>query len=94
MSKKKKPVDRSGDTLLNGSGIYRRENILNINDPVSELHADVPRIKIKEIRAIHHQGEVYINAKDVSLMMRRCSLKFNSASVMNFVRRFIVNLIQ
>ncbi len=96
MAKRKKPVNRSGDAiLLNGTGIYRRENILNIQEPIKPILFAKHRIpNIKEIRAIHHQGEIFLNAKDVALMMRKCSYKYNSVSVMNFVKRFILNLIQ
>ncbi len=55
------------------------------------MDKDVP-----EIKAVIHNGEVYLNAKDVVLMMQKCSLKFlpTSVSVVNFVRRFILELIK
>jgi len=73
----------------NGHGIYKRE----IEEPPSRNLCSPVIPDIKEIRAIIHNGETYLNAKDVSMMMKKCSYSFNSISVCNFVKRFVLNLI-
>jgi hypothetical protein len=51
--------------------------------------------KHRDIKAIIHDGQVYLNAKDVcyNLQVSACKTPYISLSVINFVRTFISNLI-
>ncbi|GAG86740.1 unnamed protein product [marine sediment metagenome] len=53
-----------------------------------------PISKIKDIRGIIYKDEIYLNAKDVCLMMKKESDKYQSISLIHFIRMFILNLIR
>jgi len=77
-----------GRGLLDGSGIYSTdiEDIFPNNEKRKVI---VPQIE--EIRALFHEGEVYLNARDVVLMLQKMAKTDISASAS--VRRFILNFI-
>ena len=45
---------------------------------------------MKTIKAIKHDGETYLNARDICLAME--TQKLHSLSVMRFIRRFIADI--
>jgi prophage antirepressor-like protein len=51
--------------------------------------------QIESIGAIEHNGEIYLNAKDVAHMLHKLSKTsgFSSSSVRRFVHNFIINIL-
>jgi hypothetical protein len=76
---------------LNGSGTYRRK----VPDPTkSESYPKIYQLPPVGIKAIEVNGEIYLRAKDVCINLQRASYCFSSSlSVLNFVRCFIINLL-
>jgi len=78
--------------ILNGSGVYRKDDIEERFD--STIEAFVPHIE--EIRAIcGEDGETYINAKDMIIAMNQVAMGMSvpTLSVLAFIRRFSIELI-
>ena len=77
---------------LNGSGAYKHQT----PEPKSVKSRLPKRIKQppKDLRAITVNGETYLNAKDLCIILQVVSDRFGSLSVINFVRKFIIHLIK
>jgi len=71
------------------SGVYRREVEEAALKPTKAL---VPHIE--EIRVVDHDGEMYINAKDLTVAMNEHAMMTNpTMSVLHFIRMFTIELI-
>lgn len=80
---------------LDGSGVYRHDHILGIEQDVELTKTKTLVPQIEEIRALRgFDGETYVNLNDLSAMMRQLSRKprFTSISVMGFIKTVINEL--
>jgi len=51
--------------------------------------------QIEDIRAVMCDGETYLNARDLTMAMKKMSMtRFNSVSVVHFVKMFVMDLIK
>jgi len=51
--------------------------------------------QIESVRAVVHDGEIYLNGKDLAIAMRKVALtRFTSVSVLCFIKSFIQDLIR
>lgn len=76
---------------LNGSGIYKHE----VPEPEPKVTHPKKKFPPIEVRAIEVDGEIYLSAKDVCINLQRASQCYpTSLSVLNFVKCFVMNLIQ
>lgn len=72
------------------SGIYDR----TIQEPITKFDP-ILAPQIESVRAVVHDGEVYLNGKDLVIAMRKVALtRFTSVSVICFVKSFILELIR
>lgn len=78
---------------LNGSGVYRKDDIEEHFDPTI-TKTFVPHIE--EIRAIRGEDdETYINIKDMTIAMKQVAMSMSTPtlSTLAFIRRFSIELI-
>lgn len=83
------------ENWLDGSGVYRRDHILGIEQDVELTKTKSPVPHIEEIRALRgYDGETYVNLNDLSVMMRILARRprFCSISVMGFIKTIITEL--
>jgi len=50
---------------------------------------------IEEIRVVDHDGEIYVNARDLTIAMKEYAMTThnNTLSVLNFIKMFVFELI-
>ena len=79
--------------ILDGSGVYRQDSILGPSDlDKGTGQALVPQIE--EIRVIDHEGELYVNAKDLTIAMKwYATCTGPTLNTLNFIKNFDFELI-
>jgi hypothetical protein len=65
-----------------------------IQEPETKVYP-VLAPQIESVRAVVHDGEVYLNGRDLAIAMRKVALtRFTSVSVICFIKSFIQDLIR